>query len=89
MGRTKKISVTIDAKVLAEAKKRARADQKTLSAYVNDALAERERHRSLGAALEELDRELGPIPPADLRKARDVLAQADRALRKRPRRRAA
>ena len=83
VARTKKISITIDVDVLASAQKRARAEKKTLSAFLSDEIAAAERQRNLRVALDELDREHGPLTEAELRKGRELLAAADRKMRKR------
>lgn len=89
MARTAKVSITIDAAVLASAKKRARAARKNLSAFISDLIADSERNRRLGEALDALDREFGPVPEAEVNKARAILAQPDSKMRKRPRKKAA
>lgn len=89
MSRTEKVSITIDASVLASAKKSARAARKNLSAFISDLIADAERNARLGEALDELDREVGPVSDAELRKARAKLAEADQKMRKRAKRKAA
>ena len=83
MARTKKVSITMDAAVLAAAQERARAERKTLSAFISDDVAAAERQRNLRELLDDLERENGPITPAERRKARALLDAADRKLRKR------
>jgi hypothetical protein len=83
VARTKKISITIDANVLASAQKRARAEKKTLSAFLSDDIAAAERQRNLRELLDDLDREHGPLTEAEVRKGRELLAAADRKMRKR------
>lgn len=84
MARTEKVSITIDAAVLASAKKGARAARKNLSAFINDLIADAERNRRLGEALDALDREFGPVGADELRKAEALLdAAATRNKRKR------
>jgi hypothetical protein len=84
--RTRQISVTVDATVLAQVEQRLRSEKKTLSAYVSDALAEEIRRQNLRAALDAFERRHGAITPEEIARAR---ASIERATRRRSRRRAA
>ncbi len=84
--RTVKISVTVDRGVLADLKKRLRGGEGSLSGFVSDAVAYAIRRQSMRALLDDIDRELGPVPESARREAREKLAAA---LGRRPRRRAA
>lgn len=87
MARTEKISITVDAAVLAGVKKRARAEKKNLSAFISDVLADQLRQEALGQALAAFEREHGAIAEARIEKAKKRLESA--WSRKRKSRRAA
>lgn len=63
-----KVSLSLDAAILAEARKV--AGRRGLSALVNDALRIRLQHERLGRLLAEMDHELGAVPRAELERAR-------------------
>ena len=63
-----KVSLSLDAAILAEARKI--AGRRGLSALVNDALRIKLQHARLGRLLDDLDNELGPVPEAELARAR-------------------
>ena len=69
-----KLSVTIPSELAAEIRKRVGA--RGVSGFVTRAIAHELEREQLGAYLEELDREFGPVP-------KEVLAEARRAWRKR------
>jgi hypothetical protein len=81
--RTVKISITIDKTVLADVRRQLAGDR-SLSAYVNAALAEAVRRRNMRALLDDWERTHGPLTEEELESARRKL---DRALH-RPKRRA-
>jgi len=78
--RTRKISVTVDAAVLAQVRKCLRSTKKTLSAHVSDALAEDLRRRALRELLDEFEGEHCALTAAELEAAR---LKVERALRRR------
>ncbi|MGH3797531.1 MAG: hypothetical protein ACRDSP_21900 [Pseudonocardiaceae bacterium] len=57
-----KISVSVDADLVAEA--RELAGRRGLSALINDALRVRLQHARVGRLLDEMDEEFGPVPAA-------------------------
>jgi hypothetical protein len=60
---TSKRTISFDATVLAAAERLAQSESAgNLSALVNDAVAHHVRLRAFGEFLDELDRELGPVP---------------------------
>jgi Arc/MetJ family transcription regulator len=63
-----KVSLSLDASLLAEARRLAGA--RALSALVNDALRVRLQHERLRALLAEMDDEFGPVPAAEIERAR-------------------
>ena len=68
--RAKKISVTIDARVLREVANDARRSGRTLSAQITDALARDHRQRLLKALIEKYEAEHGVISEEELESAR-------------------
>jgi hypothetical protein len=80
--RTRKISVTVDADVLDSVKKRLRASNKSLSAYVSDALAEEVQRQRWGELVLEFEREHGAFTAAERKGARSKIAKA---IKQRPR----
>jgi len=64
--RAKKVSVTIDERVLGEAKKVARSSGRTLSAHVTEALARDLRQRRLQRLLEDYEAAHGVITEEEL-----------------------
>lgn len=74
LSRTVKISVTIDRQVLAELQKQLRRRDASLSAYISDAVASAIRRERMRALLDDLARELGPVPEKQRRAARTKLA---------------
>jgi hypothetical protein len=63
-----KVSLSLDAAILAEARKV--AGRRGLSALVNDALRIKLQHERLARLLGEMDNEFGPVPEAELERAR-------------------
>ncbi|MBI3205426.1 MAG: CopG family transcriptional regulator [Myxococcales bacterium] len=63
-----KVSLSLDSAILDEARKV--AGRRGLSALVNDALRLRLQHERLRRLLAELDGEYGPVPEAELQRAR-------------------
>ena len=63
-----KVSLTIEAEVLAEA--RDRAGRRELSSYVNEALRRQLQRDRLGELLAEMDESSGPVPDEMLEEAR-------------------
>lgn len=57
-----KVSVSVDAELLAEA--RELAGRRGLSALINDALRVKLQHARVGRLLDEMDEEFGPVPAA-------------------------
>lgn len=68
---TSKISITLDADVLEEARHRS---QGNLSAYVNEAVRRRVKNELLDEALHEWEGEFGAITEGELAEARRLLA---------------
>jgi hypothetical protein len=64
----KKVSLTLDAKLLAQA--RELAGKRGLSGLVNDALRIKLQHERLRRLLEQMDQEFGPIPDEEMKRAR-------------------
>jgi hypothetical protein len=81
--RTKQISVTVDADVLVQVERRLRAEKKTLSAFVSDALAEEIRRHNLRAALDDFERRHGAITKEELSAARARVEKAARGTHRR------
>lgn len=75
-----KVSLSIDAGVLAEARKR--AGRRELSSYVNDALRRQLQHDRLLGLLAEMDAEAGPIPDELMDDARRPWRSPDPAIRR-------
>jgi Arc/MetJ family transcription regulator len=65
---TEKVSLTLDADILAEA--RDQVGRRGLSSYVNDALRRKLQHDRIGAFLADAQAEVGPIPPVLLEEVR-------------------
>jgi Arc/MetJ family transcription regulator len=63
-----KVSLSLDSAILAEA--RQVAGRRGLSSLVNEALRIKLQHERLRRLLAEMDRELGPVPDAELERAR-------------------
>jgi Arc/MetJ family transcription regulator len=63
-----KVSLSLDASLLAQARKI--AGTRALSALVNDALRVKLQHERMRSLLAEMDEELGPIPADELERAR-------------------
>jgi hypothetical protein len=76
--RTKQISVTVDAEVLAEVERRLRSQAESLSAWVSNALAEEIRRQNLRAALEAFERRHGAVTAEEMASARASLEAATR-----------
>ncbi len=68
--RAKKISITVDERVLAEVQKDAARAGRTLSGYVTEALARDLRRQRLRAIVEAYESEHGTITDAELARAR-------------------
>jgi hypothetical protein len=81
--RTRQVSVTIDAAVLAQVERRLRSEKRTLSAYVSEALADQILRQNLRAALEAFERKHGAITPEELAAARSSLSKATHPKRRR------
>lgn len=64
--RAMKISVTVEERVLAQAKREARRRGRTLSAHVNEALARDFRRRRLEALIEQYEAEHGALTEGEL-----------------------
>jgi hypothetical protein len=63
-----KVSLSLDADLLAQARRT--AGPRGLSALVNDGLRIKLQHERLRALLKSMDAEFGPIPPAEVQRAR-------------------
>ncbi|HWR46617.1 MAG TPA: type II toxin-antitoxin system CcdA family antitoxin [Pseudonocardiaceae bacterium] len=71
-----KVSVSIDADLLAEA--RELAGRRGLSALINDALRVRLQHARVSRLLDEMDEEFGPVPAEIEEEVRREWLQAGR-----------
>lgn len=71
--KTTKISVTLDADLVQQARAFARGN---LSRYLNDALRDKLRNENLRKLLEEAEAEYGPVPEEELAKAQAELKAA-------------
>jgi hypothetical protein len=80
-----KVSLSLDVELIAKA--RQVAGRRGLSALVSDALRIKLQHERLRALLREMDAEFGPVPVAELARART--AWLDRVTGKRKSRRSA
>jgi cytosine/adenosine deaminase-related metal-dependent hydrolase len=69
-GRSAKISVTVDPAVLGEVRKLLRRRGGTLSAHINETLAEDLRRRKLAALVSAYEAEHGEITEAELARVR-------------------
>jgi Arc/MetJ family transcription regulator len=76
-----KVSVSLDANVLAEARRR--AGRRQLSSYVNEALRRRLQHDRLAELLAEMEAESGPVPDDVLAEARQMWSGDERSGRRR------
>ena len=65
-----KLSISMPRKLAVAARKR--AGRRGLSSFVAQAVARELEREALGQFLNELDRELGPVPEVELRRARRV-----------------
>lgn len=70
--RAKKISLTVDERVLREVEREAQRSGRTLSAHITDALARDLRRGRLRALLEEHEAEHGPITAEELAEIRNA-----------------
>ncbi len=70
VSRAKKISVTVDERVLREVKELIRASGNTLSAHITEALARDLRRRHLAQLIEEFESAHGVITQEELAKVR-------------------
>ena len=66
----KKVSISLDAVLLEEARKV--AGTRGLSSFVNDALRIRLQHERLRRLLDEMDAEFGPVPAEETARARKL-----------------
>lgn len=57
---TKKVSVTLDADLVAEIK--SEVGERGFSAYLNDSIRRRRQYERLRRLLREMDEEFGPVP---------------------------
>jgi hypothetical protein len=78
-----KVSLSLDAELVARARRV--AGHRGLSALVNEALRIKLQHERLRAVLAEMDAEFGPVPTAELERARAAWPERD-APRRKPRR---
>lgn len=74
--KTRKISVTVDAAVLAAVKARLRGSKKSLSAYVSDALAEEVQRQQWTEIVADFERDHGAFTLTERKGARAKIAQA-------------
>ncbi len=65
-----KVSLSLDADLIGQARRV--AGRRGLSALVNDALRIKLQHERLRALLTEMDAEFGPVPVAELARARSA-----------------
>ncbi len=63
-----KLSITMPRKLVSAARRR--AGRRGLSSFVTRAVARELEREALGEFLDELDTELGPVPDAELKRAR-------------------
>ena len=63
-----KLSITMPRKLASAARRR--AGRRGLSSFVSRAVARELEREALGEFLDELDAELGPVPDAELKRAR-------------------
>ncbi len=70
-GRAKKISITVDERVLREVKELLRGSGNTLSAHITEALARDLRRRHLAQLIEEYESVHGVITQEELAKVRE------------------
>lgn len=75
-----KVSLTLDEKVVREARKR--AGRGGLSAYVNDVLQRELQADKIRKLLQELDEEYGPVPPEVREEVRRRWLEGERRLRR-------
>jgi macrodomain Ter protein organizer (MatP/YcbG family) len=68
--RAKKISITVDSRVLAEIERDAKREGKTLSSHITEALARDLRQRRLAAIVSEFETENGVISERELAEVR-------------------
>ena len=78
-----KVSLSLDADLVARARRV--AGHRGLSALVNEALRIKLQHERLRTVLAEMDAEFGPVPTAELERARVVWPERN-APRRKPRR---
>lgn len=79
-----KVSLSLDADLIAKA--RQVAGRRGLSALVNDALRIKLQHERFRALLVEMDAEYGPVPAAELTRARTQWPEHGTARRSKSRR---
>lgn len=72
---TEKVSFTIDGELLAEARRR--VGRRELSSYVNAALRRQLQHDRLGALLDEMEAEAGPVPDEVMEEVRRAWPAAE------------
>ena len=75
-----KVSLSLDADLIAKARRV--AGRRGLSALVSDALRIKLQHERLRALLSEMDAEYGPVPAAELARARTQWPERGTAGRK-------
>ncbi len=63
-----KVSISLDSALLVQA--RELAGRRGLSGLVNDALRIKLQHERLRRLLEQMDREFGPVPDGEMKRAR-------------------
>jgi hypothetical protein len=68
--RAKKISITVDSRVLADIERDAKREGKTLSSHITEALARDLRQRRLAAIVSEFETENGVISERELAEVR-------------------
>lgn len=68
--RAKKVSITVDERVLREVEREARRAGRTLSAHVTDALSRDLRRRRLQELIDEFERDHGAISDDELARVR-------------------
>jgi hypothetical protein len=75
---TKKVSVTLDADLVAEIK--AEVGVRGFSAYLNESIRRRRQHERLRRYLRELDEEFGPVPDEVRRQVEEEWSEFGRGL---------
>jgi hypothetical protein len=78
-----RLSITLDPKLGAAARKAAKRAGMSLSNWIAEATADRIRNEALGRALDEWEAEAGAFTPEGLARAAETLGLAPRRRRKR------